>query len=133
MTSSRPYLIRGLYDWINDNYKTPYIMVNADYLGVSVPKEFVDKGKIILNISPDAVHKLLMSNEEIEFHARFSGISRHVYIPIPAVMAIYAQENVGAGMVFGEEPGGDTPDTPTPETSSNVKSDKKPPKLKLVK
>jgi stringent starvation protein B len=132
MTSSRPYLIRSLYEWINDNYLTPYIVINADILGTVVPQDFVNQGKIVLNISPEAIHKLLISNEAIQFDARFSGVSRRVYAPVHAVLAIYAQEN-GAGMVFGEEPGGDIPPPTEPGPSAKGAIKRKKPSLKIVK
>jgi stringent starvation protein B len=132
MTSSRPYLIRALYEWINDNYLTPYIVINAEVIGTVVPQDFVNQGKIVLNISPEAIHKLLISNEAIQFDARFSGISRRVYAPVHAVLAIYAEEN-GAGMVFGEEPGGDKPPTAEPGPSIKGAIKRKKPSLKIVR
>lgn len=109
MTSSRPYLIRALYEWINDNRLTPYIIVSTEFPEVNVPREFITDDKIIFNISPEAVNELFISNSELEFDASFSGIAKHVSAPIAAIQAIYAQEN-GQGMFFdGDEPGGDTP------------------------
>ena len=131
MTSSRPYLIRCLYEWINDNNLTPYIVVNTDMPDVFVPTEHINKDQIVLNIDPDAVYDLHISNTELQFHASFSGVSRHISAPIESVVAIYAQEN-GAGMVFGDEPGGETP----PDDSKyGRKKDKKAKKfhLKIVK
>ncbi len=129
MTSSRPYLLRALYEWINDNHLTPYVVVKADVAGCIVPKEYVQEGKIVLNISPDAIMGLLMNNEAIEFKARFGGISRQIYAPIQAVVAIYAKEN-GRGMVFGEEDG-DGGDNPPPQEPSTPKRAK--PQLKIIK
>jgi stringent starvation protein B len=109
MTSSRPYLLRGLYDWICDNGRTAYIVVDANQPYVQVPGEYVDKeGRIVLNISPDAIFGLKILNSTLEFSASFSGVSRHICTPISAIQAIYAQEN-GLGMVFGDEPGGELP------------------------
>ena len=104
MTPSRPYLLRALNEWIVDNNLTPHIVVNAQIEGVIVPTEYVRDGQIILNINPSAVRDLLVSNEAIEFNARFSGRPMTVYLPIKAVLAIYAKEN-GQGMVFGAEAG----------------------------
>ncbi len=106
MTSSRPYLLRAIYEWLIDNQLTPYIMVDAMMLGVEVPERFVEDGKIILNVEAQAVAHLRLGNDAIEFDARFSGISHHVFVPIRAVKAIYAYEN-GRGMVFGDEEGDD--------------------------
>lgn len=102
MTPNRPYLLRGLYDWICDNHLTPYLLVDATGDDLSIPFEFVEDGKIVLNISPSAVRDLDLSNDYINFKARFSGQSMNVYFPANAVLAIYAKEN-GRGMIFQEE------------------------------
>lgn len=99
MNSSRPYLVRALYEWILDNDCTPYILVNAMASGVEVPLEHVKDGQIILNISPAAVHNLLLQNDAIDFDGRFAGIPQRVFVPMEAVMGIYAKEN-GQGMIF---------------------------------
>ena len=104
MTSSQPYLIRAVYEWLLDNGLTPYLAVNALLPGVEVPERHIEDGKIILNVSPRAVSGLVMNNDEVEFDARFSGIPQHIYVPVHAVSAIYAYEN-GRGMVFDEEAG----------------------------
>lgn len=102
MRSSRPYLVRALYEWIIDNQMTPYILVNGEMPGVDVPRQYIEDGKIILNIAPHAVQNLNISNQAIEFDAGFSGKHVNVYTPIKAILAIYAREN-GRGMVFNEE------------------------------
>ncbi len=132
MTSTRPYLIRAIYEWIEDNNLTPHILVNTEAPGVEVPKQHVHEGRIVLNINATAVRDLRLGNEWIEFNARFGGVARTLQIPVSAVLAIYAREN-GQGMAFGEEPGGDAPppDAPQPAKPS-PRSDRKP-KLKLVK
>ncbi len=99
MTSSRPYLIRGLYEWIADNGLTPYITVNAEVPNVVVPEKHVKNGKVVLNISQQAVQALRVGNDAIECKARFGGRIVHLYIPILAVTAIFAHET-GRGMVF---------------------------------
>ena len=112
MTSSQPYLIRGIFEWIVDNDLTPYLMVDANKRGTVVPEDYLDeKGRIILNISPNATSGLLMTNEEITFSARFSGQSIGIVVPTYSVRAIYAREN-GQGMMFdeGKEPSS-APDT----------------------
>lgn len=120
MTSSRPYLLRALYEWILENECTPYIVVNAYADGVQVPQEYVKDGQIILNISPSAVHALHMNNEAVEFSGRFAGIPTPVFVPVYAVMGIYAREN-GQGMVFEvEKP------TPTPPSPQSVDTGGKP-------
>lgn len=101
MSPSRPYLLNALYEWILDNHCTPYIAVNASYESTIVPQEFVKDGQIILDIQPSAVHKFVLGKEVLQFSARFGGVSRDLYIPIPAITAIYAKET-GGGMVFPE-------------------------------
>jgi stringent starvation protein B len=102
MNSNRPYLLRALYDWICDNHLTPYLLVDASGDDLSIPYDFVEDNKIVLNISSSAVHDLDLSNDYINFKARFSGQSMNVYFPVESVLAIYAREN-GRGMIFQEE------------------------------
>ena len=97
-SSTRPYLIRALYEWCSDNGLTPYVAVRADE-HVQVPHEYVQNGEIVLNISPDATSGLVIGNEFIEFKARFGGVPREIMVPIDRVLAIYAREN-GQGMAF---------------------------------
>mgnify|MGYP000346627108 CR=1 FL=1 len=97
-TSTRPYLIRALYDWCTDNGFTPYVAVLVDDT-VQVPREYVKNGEIVLNISFDATSSLKLGNEFIEFKARFAGVAREIIVPINRVLAIYAREN-GQGMAF---------------------------------
>ena len=102
MKSSRPYLVRALYEWIVDNDCTPHLLVNAEFAGVQVPTGFASDGQIVLNVSPTAVRNLHMDNEAVSFEGRFSGVPQSLYIPAAAVLAIYAREN-GQGMVFDAE------------------------------
>jgi stringent starvation protein B len=97
-TSTRPYLIRALYDWCSDNGLTPYVAVLVDD-SVKVPTEYVKNGEIVLNISFDATSSLKLGNDFIEFKARFGGIAREIMVPVSQVIAIYAREN-GQGMAF---------------------------------
>ena len=97
-TSTRPYLIRALYEWCTDNGLTPYVAVSVDD-SVQVPREYVKNNEIVLNISFDATSSLKLSNDFIEFKARFAGSSRDIMVPIERVIAIYAREN-GQGMAF---------------------------------
>lgn len=107
-SSTRPYLIRALYEWCTDNGFTPYVAVLVDDT-VRVPQEYVKDGEIVLNISFDATSSLKLGNEFIEFKARFAGTAREIMVPVSRVIAIYAREN-GQGMAF-----------PSP-VSSNVQS-----------
>lgn len=130
MTSSRPYLLRAIYQWVVDNQLTPYLLVDATTAGVDVPKEFVENGKIVLNIGPMAAHALLLGNELVTFSARFNGIARDLSVPVHAVLAIYAKEN-GQGMLFSEE---DSDPVPTPPAGpDNPTTTGGRPALKLVK
>jgi len=137
MTSSRPYLIRALNQWILDNGTTPHIVVDAGVQGVEVPTDYVSNGQIVLNISSSAVQNLAVDNDALSFSARFGGVPMQVWVPIRAVMAIYAKEN-GQGMVFGREPGspdpedGDSEPSP-PEKESGSSPARKGPTLKVVK
>ncbi|MBS9402082.1 ClpXP protease specificity-enhancing factor [Halomonas sp. TRM85114] len=103
MQSSRPYLVRALNQWLLDNALTPYIVVDAEYPGVEVPRQFVQNGQIVLNMAPTAVRDIFMENEALGFSARFGGQPMRIMVPMAALVAIYAREN-GVGMVFGHEP-----------------------------
>lgn len=125
MTPSRSYLIRAIHEWVIDNRMTPHMLVDVSYESVQVPQEYVDDGKIILNVSPSAVEQLVMNNEHISFRARFRGVPMEIFVPMSAVLAVYAKEN-GRGMAFGEE------------ESKSLPPDSKPPKpgrpsLKVIK
>ena len=98
----RPYLLRAYYDLLVDNSFTPYLVVDATYLGVNVPVEYVKDGQIVLNLSANATGNLQLANDFIQFNARFKGVSRELYIPMGAALAIYAREN-GDGVMFEPE------------------------------
>ena len=127
MTSSRPYLVRAIYQWITDNGMTPHLLVDVAVDGVQVPAEHIQNGKIILNIAPMAISGLVLGDTEITFSARFSGKPQGLYVPIEAVLAVYAKEN-GQGMMFSEDDGaisasddggdGDDPDPDKPKRPS---------------
>ncbi len=130
MTSTRPYLIRALYEWIEDNGMTPHILVDAESPGVAVPKQHVHDGRIVLNVNHSAVRDLRLGNQWIEFNARFGGVARSLQIPVAAVMAIYAREN-GQGMAFGDEKSEDDETSPPTQPDPPVRPRK--PSLKIVK
>lgn len=98
LPSTRPYLIRALYDWCSDNGFTPYVAVKVDN-SVQVPREYVQGGEIVLNVSMDATSSLKLGNDFIQFKARFGGKPREIMVPVERIMAIYAREN-GQGMAF---------------------------------
>lgn len=126
MTSLKPYLIRSIYEWILDNELTPHLLVDAEFEGTVLPDSFIEDGKIVLNIKPQAIQGLTLGNEVIEFNARFAGKAMHIVVPIKAIMAIYAKEN-GKGMIFDRDEEADTPEPP-PEKPAPTR-----PKLRVVK
>lgn len=136
MSSNRPYLIRALYEWLLDNGQTPYLLVNAEHSGTVVPRQFVEDGRIVLNIDPAAVAGLELGNEWISFSARFSGVSEDILVPPSAVQGIYSKEN-GQGMLFPDEEkvGDGEPNGPDPDPDPDPKPDKPGgrPSLKVVK
>ncbi|MFD1383947.1 ClpXP protease specificity-enhancing factor [Rhodanobacter aciditrophus] len=116
MIPKRSYLLNAIYEWVADNDQTPYLLVNADYPGAIVPREFVQDGQIVLNISMSAVRQLHMDKEGVSFEARFSGKPMQVFVPIGAAMALYAKES-GDGLSFPPEDfevSGDPDPEPTP-------------------
>jgi len=125
MTPSQPYLVRAIYEWIVDNALTPYVLVNAEHDATHVPRQYVENGKIVLNLGPIAVNELDMANDYITFNARFGGKAMDVSFPVSSVLAIYAKEN-GQGMVFNESEGENPPPEPEPDKPGR-------PSLKLVK
>jgi stringent starvation protein B len=125
MTTSRPYLVRAIHEWILDNDMTPHLLVDIEGEGVEVPAQQGQNGKIVLNISPSAVEGLNLGNDAIIFRARFGGIATDVCVPIESVLAIYAKEN-GRGMVFNE-------DENSPEPGGAASKSGKRPSLKIVK
>jgi len=132
MTSSRPYLVRAMYQWIADNGLTPHLLVDASVRGVQVPAEHVQDEKIILNIAPMAITGLILGDDEISFNARFSGKPMAIYVPVTAVLAVYAKEN-GQGMMFSED---DAATSSTDDDNPDPDPDpKKPgrPSLRVVK
>jgi len=102
-TSNKPYLFQAIYQWILDNDATPHILVDATWPSVSVPQQFVQQGKIILNAAPEAISNWFADNDAVSFSARFSGKSQDIVLPIGSILAIYAQEN-NLGMAFEPEP-----------------------------
>lgn len=101
MTSSKPYLLRALHEWIIDNGLTPHLIVDANAPDVEVPDQAIQDGRVVLNVSPSATRSLQLDNDYVSFHARFSGVGRELWLPMAAILAIYAREN-GQGMMFTE-------------------------------
>lgn len=136
--STKPYLVRAIYDWTLDQGLTPQIMVDVKVDGVQVPLGYVSDGKIVLNLHPSSVGGLELGNEYLMFSARFSGRAEELIIPVEAIMAVYAREN-GHGIVFQADgsglspppPAGDKP-SPTNENPKQVNKNNGP-HLKVVK
>ena len=122
-TSTRPYLIRAIHEWCTDNGLTPYLAVKVDR-SVQVPREYVNDGEIVLNVSYDATGSLQLGNEYIEFKARFGGKPRDIMVPVERVQAIYARES-GQGMSFPvlDDLLSDVSDTAAALTASEVEAD----------
>jgi stringent starvation protein B len=132
--SRRPYLLRAMHEWISDSNQTPHIVVDASIEGVEVPRQYVQGGKIILNVSSNATSLLSLGNDVVRFRARFGAATYDVSVPIVAVLGIYARET-GQGMIFSEA---DTPpqppappSEPAPATTGEGKRSK--PTLKVIK
>jgi stringent starvation protein B len=136
MKSRRPYLLRAMHEWISDSMQTPHIVVDAAMAGVEVPRQYVQGGKIILNVSNHATSGLVLGNDVVRFRARFGAATFDVSVPVGAVLGIYARET-GQGMIFSEAdaPPPQPPETPPTEgtnpTNTDVKRGK--PTLKVVK
>ena len=130
LSSNRPYLIRALYEWLVDNDLTPHLLVDAEDESVIVPKQYVEDGRIVLNVSPSAVRGLELGNDAISFNARFSGKPMDVFVSPSAVLGIYAREN-GRGMLFPDEYIEES-DQPSPP-DDDPKPPRERPTLKVVK
>lgn len=96
--STKPYLLRAIFEWCVDQGFTPYMAVAVDSR-TEVPRNYVKDGQIVLNLSPDAVHQLVLGNEFVTCSARFGGVAQRISVPVDNVVAIYAREN-GQGMAF---------------------------------
>lgn len=135
MLSRKPYLLRAMHQWVVDSRHTPHIVVDVNIAGVDVPPGYAKDGKLVLNIGYDATHSLELANERVEFSARFGGVSRHVRVPMEAILAIYAHET-GQGMIFGPEdepaPAG-SPSSAASASKSGKPGTSKKPSLKVVK
>jgi stringent starvation protein B len=117
LKARRPYLLRALHEWISDSGETPHIVVDAEADGVTVPRQYVKDGKIILNVSFTATQALKLGNDCVSFEARFGGVSMAVQVPVRAILGIYARET-GQGMIFPE---GDADDDDAKDASAKSK------------
>lgn len=118
----RPYLFRAIYDWITDSRLTPLVVIDATVAGVQVPRDYIKNDTIVLNIAVHSVSDYYITNDNIEFNARFNGNVEHIYVPMAAIEAIYARENA-SGLEFSPEPEYEKNDKPE---TVQVKSTSKP-------
>ena len=129
MTSTKPYLLRAIFEWAEDNKFTPQVLVNANAEGVEVPSAHVVDGQIVLNVSSSAVQLHVMDNECLSFSARFSGVEQDIYLPMDSILAIFAREN-SQGIFFEEIEGGDFDPEPESQTKEAEPESKEPTKIK---
>lgn len=135
MLVQRPYLLRAFYDWIVDSECTPHIIVDATQAYVQVPEQFIEDGKIVLNIAPRSVLQFSMDDDAVSFNARFAGVPMQVYVPLYAIEGIYAREN-GAGTIFPAEEAYSALDENADTIKEKAKEEnkgKKGPSLSIVK
>lgn len=132
MTSSKPYLIRGIYDWILDNNLTPHLLVDTHDPGVRVPTQYVKDHTIVLNIAPTAVRDLQLGNDYIMFSARFSGNNYEIVVPVSSARMIYAKEN-GRGLVLPDDEPEAALEPAVKEPKASGEKAAKPPHLTIVK
>ena len=134
MTSTKPYFIRALFDWIVDNNCTPHIVVDTRDERCKVPTQFIKNNTIVLNVAPSAVRHLELGAETVSFGARFGGTAYEIVVPVASIRAIYAREN-NQGLAFEEETNAVTDDAaPAAEAPSDTpKAPKKAPHLTIVK
>lgn len=132
LKSRRPYLLRAMHEWISDNQQTPHIVVDAGINGVDVPRQYVQDGKIILNVSLNATSGLNLGNDGVVFRARFGATTYDVSVPIAAVLGIYARET-GQGMIFSEADAPTPPPTAPPDQPPGGEVKRAKPTLKVVK
>lgn len=144
MTSTKPYLLRAIFEWAEENGFTPQVLVNAEAAGVEVPLAHVVDGQIVLNVSSSAVVLHVMDNECVSFSARFSGVEHDIFLPMDSIMAIFAREN-SQGIFFEDMVDGFDPDPndgtksgvskaePTPIKGKSSGADKKSSHLKVIK
>ncbi len=132
MTSTKPYLIRALFEWIVDNSFTPHLLVDARDERCVVPRQFVKDGSIVLNISQSATNGLVMGQDTVSFGARFGGVAYSITVPVAAVRAIYAREN-GRGLAFEDEPELANTESASSPPAADKPPTKRAPTLTIVK
>jgi stringent starvation protein B len=116
-TLQRPYLLRAMHEWMTDNNLTPHIVIDVSAAHNGLPIEHAKDGKLVINVSYSATQNLLIGNEVVSCEARFGGVSRHLEVPVLAILGIYARES-GQGMVFSSESAAADDETQRPEPSA---------------
>lgn len=127
LSPTRPYMVRAIFEWLEDNNLTPYIMVDTNQPNVNVPPEYIQDGRIVLNIASRATGNLKIDNDYVHFNARFGGVSREIWVPMSALMGIYAKEN-SQGMFFDASEYDNYQSTTNQQTSENATDDNTRPK-----
>ncbi|MEJ2602374.1 MAG: ClpXP protease specificity-enhancing factor [Gammaproteobacteria bacterium] len=131
--SKRPYLVRAMHEWMSDSGHTPHIVVDATVDGVHVPEQHTKEGRIVLNISHSAAHELRLDNDAVSFRARFGGTPHDVWVPVAAILGIYARET-GQGMIFSQnDDGPEPPDGPGSKDEEGTDDGGRPTHLRVVK
>lgn len=138
IASTKPYLLRAIFEWTEDNGFTPQVLVNADAAGAQVPRNHVVDGQIVLNISSSAVQLHVMDNECISFSARFGGVEQDIYLPIASILAIFARENSQGIFFENTDDDGTDPNVKLASVQTSKKATKAEPKrntshLKIIK
>ena len=138
IASTKPYLLRAIFEWTEDNGFTPQVLVNAEAAGAQVPINHVVDGQIVLNISSSAVQLHVMDNECISFSARFGGVEQDIYLPIGSILAIFARENSQGIFFENNDDDGTDPNAKLASVQTSKKPTKAAPKrntshLKIIK
>ncbi len=125
LTPTRPYMVRAIYEWLEDNQLTPYILVDATGDNLKIPTEYVQDGRIVLNIASKATGNLRIDNDYVFFNARFGGVSQEIWVPLSAVMGIYAKENQQGRFFDPNEYANVTPAAATPPKKKRPRRENK--------
>lgn len=133
-TPTRPYMIRAIHDWLEDNDLTAHMIVDATNSELVAPIEYAQDGILVLSIAYRATGNLIIHNDGISFSARFNGISQDLWIPIQAVLALRAKED--PNVMFSFNPAEYANYTPEPTVQTPAFKPKKKPvpsHLKITK
>lgn len=116
----RPYFIRAMHEWLENNSFTAYILVDTTHESLVAPLQYANENRLVLAISYQATKDLFIDDTAISFNGRFGGVAQDVWIPMQAVLGIYAKEDTTHGIFFDpNEYDSYTP--PTPPTNDTPK------------